>query len=108
MAPTVGEFILEKLCNMAAWIERETGQAGLAARMQSLTPLQAIVLAQYIKSVQWAVEGRDWAALQEQLEREAGRNPVAKEICAGLCVVRESVAMHDKFWRYMQLFCNAA
>lgn len=108
MPQTVGAFILEKMCNMAVWIEREAGYAGLSARMQALTPLQAIVIAQYIKSVEGAIEGRDWAALQEQLAEAAGGNPIAKDICAGLQVVRASVAMHDKFWRYMQLFCNAA
>lgn len=37
--------ILEKkLCNMATWIERETGQVGISVRMQLLTLLQAIVI----------------------------------------------------------------
>eukprot|EP00962_Isochrysis_galbana_P042516 scaffold15944_cov115-Isochrysis_galbana.AAC.7 len=108
MPQTVGQFVLEKMCNMAAWIECETGQAGLAARMQTLSPLQAMVISQYIKSAESAIEGRDWAALQEQLAAEAGTNPIAKDICAGLQVVRASAVMHDKFWRYMQLFCNAA
>jgi len=94
---------------MAAWIEREApGCDGVAAEVRSLTPLQAIVLAQYIKSVEWAVEGRDWAALQEQLESEAGKNPVALKICAALKAVQLCPGLHDKFWRYMQLFCNAA
>jgi hypothetical protein len=35
-------------------------------------------------------------------------NPAAVEMCGALRVVRESVAMHDKFWRYMQLLCSAA
>jgi hypothetical protein len=105
---TVGEFLLAKLCNMAAWIEREAdGRCdGIAARVRTLTPLQAIVFAQYVKSAEEAVQGRDWSALQAQLGVET--NPAAVEMCGALRVVRESVAMHDKFWRYMQLLCSAA
>jgi hypothetical protein len=73
---------------------------------RALTPLEAIVFAQYVKSVEEAVQGRDWSALQAQLGVET--NPVAVEMCRALGVVRESVGLHDKFWRYMQLFCSAA
>jgi hypothetical protein len=88
MAQTVGEFILEKLCNMAAWIERETGQNGLAARMQSLTPLQASTDLATTVGLPWLQEAKLPQAPQD--ESELAKVPVAPPRISNAAHVRRA------------------
>ena len=96
MEQTVGSFLLEKATNMHNWLKSEllTWNAKV-----TLTELSATALAAKLMEHRQLVFNRDWAGLSRQANT-AGLVDLTEMLEA----VRTRHDLHDKFWRYLELF----
>ena len=95
MEQTVGSFLLEKASNMKKWLRSE-----LARDVQvDLTELSVTALAAKLMEHRQLVFNRDWAGLSRQANT-AGLTDLTEMLEA----VRTRHDLHDKFWRYLELF----
>jgi hypothetical protein len=110
MAATVGEFLVQKIRNMAQWMEQERvgGAAGLVEMSSNITPLSATLLATGVKTQSDAVSERDWAHLGTQFASEATKHALFAPFVAVFEGVRARADLHERFWRYMDLMCEVA
>lgn len=108
MEQTKGEFLKEKMMNMAKWVTEEVGQenlpvdviAGIAGRsVVEVTALSGALDANFVQ-----VTTRNWSGLVQLMNDHA----VAQELQEVVVAVQQQPAMHDKFWRYMDLFATVA
>lgn len=101
---TVGEFLKEKLGNMARWVTEEVGKENLPVDIVQLTKdrsaVEVTVLAEVLNANSAKVTHRDWSALVRSLEAE----DLPVDFTAVVQAVRAREHMHDKFWRYLELF----
>ena len=88
--------MLEKAKNMQKWLEAETSWRKGPI---SLTEIAAVSMAQNVHEMRTAVYERDWLALEE----EAESTTLVRDAVAA---VLQRPELHDKFWRYLQLFTD--
>ena len=99
---TVGAFLKEKLTNMATWIEEELGTSDvdlkqyLAGRTE--TEIAYVVGNLCANSIQ--ITHRDWSGLARLYD-------LPKDLLMLIDAIRKREDMHDKFWRYLELFSDA-
>jgi hypothetical protein len=100
-----GSFLKEKFLNMARWVIKEIGKENLSvdllADIEGRTELELVVAASLIQSNKILVSHRDWTGLVHHLEKESQIQGWMQEV---VVAIRQKEAMHDKFWRYMELF----
>lgn len=96
-----GEFLLEKVTNMSKWLDEHL-DLGLVDQARDLRAVQATVLATSVGGNVQIAASRDWNALIEVIASEA---PV---LLQAAMMVRERPALHEKFWRYIDLFVEIA
>jgi hypothetical protein len=101
----LGEFLHQKVCNMARWIESETRCEGLCAQATSMNNLGAVLLANGINQEREIVHAKDWDALQTHLQN-ASTLPIVPLLIRACKEVQERPQMHTKFWRYLDMFCE--
>ena len=105
---TKGVFLKQKLQNMARWVEQEVGKenlpADLVAGIASRSELEASALSGALLSNREQVAQRDWRGLMHSI---ADGNVPASVLEVGKRV-EERESMHEKFWRYMDLFVEVA
>ena len=103
-----GEFIKEKLSNMARWVTLEVGKenlpADLVAGIASRSELEASALSGALLSNREQVAQRDWRGLMHSI---ADGNVPASVLEVVKCIEKRE-SMHEKFWRYMDLFVEVA
>ena len=101
---TVGAFIKEKLGNMACWVTEELGEENISFDIRQsvadLHVLEATMLAEVLHTHSTKITHRDWSGLIRALSEEKLRIDLASVVHA----VRAREKMHDKFWRYLELF----
>ena len=90
---TVAEYLYEKVGNFSRWL-KTNGHKGLP----DVSPLTLVAMAQELGDYEAEIKARDF----DGLERRA---PMA-EVADALRYVRERQEMHDKFWRYLELFSD--
>ena len=95
---TRGEYTLEKVSNMHAWLAQELGKENVP--QFQLTQTIATALVSQLATKKQLIEKRDLPSL------------LACEIPADLRTIAELVLrnpkLHDKFWRYADLFLEIA
>ena len=105
---TKGAFLKNKLQNMARWVEQEVGEenlpADLVAGIASRSELEASALSGALLSNREQVAQRDWRGLMHSI---ADGN-VPASVLEVVKRVEERESMHEKFWRYMDLFVEVA
>ena len=105
---TKGTFLKEKLQNMARWVEQEVGKenlpADLVAGIASRSEMEASALSGALLSNREQVAQRDWRGLMHSI---ADGN-VPASVLEVVKRVEERESMHEKFWRYMDLFVEVA
>ena len=105
---TKGVFLKQKLQNMARWVEQEVGKenlpADLVAGIASRSELEASALSGALLSNREQVAQRDWRGLMHSI---ADGN-VPASVLEVVKRVEERESMHEKFWRYMDLFVEVA
>ena len=102
----VGDFLREKATNMARWVAEGVGKENLpvdlVALVSSSRNVELVYFAQLLDTNRRVLIHSDWIGLQKVIEAETAPVWVATLINA----VRQRNTMHDKFWRYMQLFAD--
>lgn len=103
---TKGEFLVEKLRNMAKWVVEEVGKENLPvdiiAGINGLQALEVTAVCGLIEANADQVTHRNWSGLVQLMEA----NNVPPEMQEVVTAVQQRPGMHDKFWRYMQLFVD--
>ena len=96
---TVGEFLLEKMVNMNGWLQKELAHT---LHVPLTAPLCVIIAARIVESKHLIVQ-KDLKTLLDVLNAQLN-DATFKEVTKKL-LTRED--LHDKFWRYMECFCQA-
>jgi len=92
---TVAQFLREKTTNMCAWL-KEAGYTG-NLDLPHLPDVALVALVQELhEKYATSIKERDLTALRD----------VPKEVADLAHFVEEHAELHDKFWRYMQLFSD--
>lgn len=105
---TKGEFLKEKMTNMAKWVTEQVGQenlpvdiiAGIAGR----SAVEVTALSGALDANDSQIATRNWSGLV-QLMSDHNVGPELQEV---VVAVQRRPEMHDKFWRYMDLFATVA
>ena len=101
---SMGEFVKTKLHNMATWAQNEIGkenlQIDLPKFVQVLSHVEVTLMAQEMQAVSVQIAHRDWKGLFSALQAEF-KMP---EMLSVFRAIQEREAMHEKFWRYLELF----
>ena len=105
----VGEYLKEKLMNLAVWITETVGKENTNMDLEQFVTRRSEVeitfFADILNANSAKVANRDWAGLVGILHGDITipRN-VADSFIRILQLVCCRPDMHDKFWRYMELF----
>ena len=103
---TKGDFLHEKMLNMAKWVTLEVGQenlpADIIAGIAGRSALEVTMVCGLIEANEDLTTLQNWSGLVQLMEA----NNVPNELQEVVALVRKKDAMHDKFWRYMRLFID--
>jgi hypothetical protein len=106
---TKGAFLKEKLQNLARWVIAEVGKENLPvdliAGVDGRSELEAAYMASTLESNSVLVAHRDWRGLAQLFSNRTGKQEELQQV---VTVIRQRPEMHDKFWRYMELFVEVA
>jgi hypothetical protein len=100
MSQTVGEFLREKLTNMGTWISSELGQTHSVDIKQYIaerTDTEIAYVVGVLGSNSTMITHRDWSGLARVAD-------IPAELLDVFQLIRKREDMHDKFWRYLELF----
>lgn len=97
MQETKGSFLAEKAANMRKWLQSEIQGVPAIDQLKELSQIEAVYAAESLIKHRPAIAARDFSIIGRLGEEDA----VWKEI---LLAIRERVGLHDKFWRYAELF----
>jgi hypothetical protein len=97
---TVGSFLVTKLTNMAVWIHDETGDDQMLRAVNLGGQTLATAFAVECVKRRDLVRGRDWSGLQN--------SDLPVSISAQIPRLIARPQLHDKFWRYLDLFISVA
>ena len=106
---TVGAFLKDKLRNLALWVTESIGKENISMDLELFvnrrSEVEITFFADILNSNSAKVVHRDWTGLVGILSTDATiPKEVADVFIQILQMVRQAPAMHDKFWRYMELF----
>ena len=105
----VGEYLKEKLMNLAVWVTETIGKENTNMDLEQFVTRRSEVeitfFADILNANSAKVADRDWAGLVGIIQSDVSipRN-VANSFVDILHLVSSRPDMHDKFWRYMELF----
>ena len=105
---TKGEFLKEKMNNMAKWVNSEVGAENLPvdiiAGIASRSAVEVTALAGALNANKTLVTTRNWSGLVQLMDQHGVDATLQQVVVA----VFKQEHMHEKFWRYMELFCEVA
>ena len=109
MTQTVGAFLKAKLSNLAVWIIESLGKENINMDLEQFvnrrSEVEITFFADILSSNSAKVVHRDWAGLVGILSTdETIPSDVSATFIDLLQLVRSRPELHDKFWRYMELF----
>lgn len=100
MSQTVGQFLREKMSNMASWIASELGDQNNVDLKQYLAERNDTEIAYVVGilgSNSTMIAHRDWSGL-------ARLGDLPTQMLELFQSIKQREDMHDKFWRYLSLF----
>ena len=101
---TKGQFLLEKLSNMAKWVTSEVGKENLSvdiiAGINGRSALEVTALCATLEANADLATHRNWSGLVQLVDGD----PRLHEMQEVIVAVQQRPAMHEKFWRYIDLF----
>ena len=105
----IGEFLLQKSHNMAAWLQSELQETSellhLCDYFYKLTELEITAFAVYLLDEhKTEIVQRDWFALLSNMQKAKQVHALQIHLPVVLQQVRQRDDLHDKFWRYLALF----
>ena len=95
---TLGDFLQEKAFNMRKWAREVLDMPELLSEMDMAIKTDFVEMGLRCVSVKQAIVRRDWHGLMGPLSD----TPVF-EVAQ---MLRANDDLHDKFWRYLELFVN--
>ena len=105
---TKGEFLKEKMGNMARWVHQEVGKENLPADfiagIDGRSALEATVLSGALEANRDLVTHRNWSGLVQLMEA----NNAPSQLQEVIVHVQRRPDMHEKFWRYLELFVTVS
>ena len=106
---TVGAFLKAKLSNLAVWVIESLGKENINMDLEQFvnrrSEVEITFFADILSSNSAKVVHRDWAGLVGILSTDATiPSDVSATFIDLLQLVRSRPELHDKFWRYMELF----
>lgn len=109
MTQTVGAFLKAKLSNLAVWVIESLGKENINMDLEQFvnrrSEVEITFFADILSSNSAKVVHRDWAGLVGILSTDATiPSDVSASFIDLLQLVRSRPELHDKFWRYMELF----
>ena len=109
MTQTVGAFLKVKLRNLAVWVNESLGKENINMDLEQFvnrrSEVEITFFADILSSNSAKVVHRDWAGLVGILSTdETIPSDVSATFIDLLQLVRSRPELHDKFWRYMELF----
>ena len=109
MTQTVGAFLKVKLRNLAVWVIDSIGKENINMDLEQFvnrrSEVEITFFADILSSNSAKVVHRDWAGLVGILSTDATiPSDVSATFIDLLQLVRSRPELHDKFWRYMELF----
>ncbi len=102
MSQTVGEFLREKLTNMASWVNSELGTQSsedLKQYVAERKETEIAFIAGLLSTNSNLIAHKDWSGL-------ARLGDIPAEMQEIFHAIRKRDDMHDKFWRYLHLFAE--
>ena len=99
MSQTVSEFLREKLMNMATWVESELGKqtVDLKQYVADRSETEIAYFVGILHSNSMMIAHKDWSGFSRVSE-------IPQEWIEVVDLIRKNEGMHDKFWRYLELF----
>lgn len=99
MSQTVGGFLREKLGNMGRWVQTEIGETSvdLEQFVAERSDTEIAYLVGVLESSSTMIAHRDWSGL-------ARSSDLPTELLDVFQSIRKREEMHDKFWRYLEMF----
>lgn len=91
-----GEFLQEKVMNLIRFVSEGTG-VWIEGIEKEVTPVRAILFCQEMHKHKVEVVHRNWVALHNIPDLPA-------YLQDAMVRVKQNPDLHDKFWRYMELF----
>ncbi len=105
---TKGEFLKEKMLNMARWVTQEVGAENLPVDIitgiDGRSALEVTMLAGALEANKSLITQRNWCALVQLMAEKNAPSEVQEVVVA----VQRREAMHSKFWRYIELFADVS
>ena len=103
---TIGAFLKEKVRNMLSWLSESLGSElpWIPRQAAEVTELRATYAAEILTQHKARVQDRDWTLFAD-VESEL---TTKTEFWAVLREVRDRPELHEKFWRYIDLFVEVA
>lgn len=105
---TKGEFLKTKLQNMARWATQEIGEENLRVdiitSINGRSELEVMLIAGALQANKDKAIHRDWVGLVQIL----ADNKIPTGLQEVVVEVQKRPHMHDKFWRYVDLFIEVA
>lgn len=95
---TLGDFLQEKAFNMRKWAREVLDRPKLLSEMDLAIKTDFVDMGLKCVSVRQAIVRRDWYGIMSPLSG----TPVF-EVAQ---MLRANEDLHDKFWRYLELFVN--
>ena len=102
---TIGEFVKSKMHNMADWVQAELGSDApidFVAVVHARSELELTTLCATLHSKKNIAAQRDWDAFIALASEQAAFASMVRI----LGEVRKREQMHEKFWKYVQLFID--
>lgn len=93
---TKGEFLQQKMLNMIRFVCEGTG-VWIDGIEKEVTPVRAILFCQELHKYKVDVVHRNWVALHNIPQ-------LPTYMKDAIIQVKKTPKLHDKFWRYMELF----
>ena len=94
----LGDFLQEKALNMRTWLREQLDEPNLLDIMDSMLKNDFVTLGDECLKHKQSIFRRDFRELMQAIQ-----NTPLFEIAQR---VRARDELHDKFWRYMELFVN--
>jgi len=91
-----GDFLHEKMLNMIRFVSEGTGVV-IEGLEKQVTPVRAVLFCQEMRKHKLKIIHRDFLALHNIED-------LPSFIQDAIVTVRKHPDLHDKFWRYMELF----
>ena len=105
MQNSVGAFLKSKMGNMARWVTQEVGKENVPVDVEAFVEERSWAQVTYLAEVLSDSAGviiahRDWSGLVRLIKDEDFPAPFVELVQ----IVRARPDLHDKFWRYLELF----